>query len=115
MNPMETAPKDARILIFAEWQGEVSYWSKEPEWAVGRWYDPPGKWLQSPADRYELEAIEAVGWLPLPAPGWVIVPREPTEHMIAEGESAASFGIGKPTTEGAIKLVWEWMLKAAAK
>jgi hypothetical protein len=47
--------------------------------------------------------------------GFKVVPVEPTERMIAEGESAASFGIGKPTTDGAIKQVWDWMLSAAPK
>lgn len=35
--------------------------------------------------------------------------------MIAEGESAASFGIGRPTSDDAIPKVWSWMLAAAPK
>ncbi len=37
----------------------------------------------------------------------------PSARMIAEGESAASFGIGKPTSDDTIPKVWQWMLRAA--
>lgn len=40
---------------------------------------------------------------------------EPTERMIAEGESAASFGIGRPADEEALPRVWKWMIEAALK
>jgi hypothetical protein len=39
--------------------------------------------------------------------------RQPTEAMIAEGESAASFGIGKPTDDEAVTRVWQCMIDAA--
>lgn len=39
--------------------------------------------------------------------------REPNTAMIAQGESAASFGIGQPTDEEAIPRVWHWMIDAA--
>ena len=39
--------------------------------------------------------------------------REPTEAMVASGESAASFGIGKPKDEAAIPRVWRWMIDAS--
>jgi hypothetical protein len=39
--------------------------------------------------------------------------REPTEAMVASGESAASFGIGKPKDDAAIPRVWRWMIDAA--
>ena len=39
--------------------------------------------------------------------------REPTEAMVASGESAASFGIGKPKDDDAIPRVWRWMIDAA--
>lgn len=38
-------------------------------------------------------------------PKWKFVPVEPTERMCSEGESAASFGIGKPVTDDAIKFM----------
>jgi hypothetical protein len=41
--------------------------------------------------------------------------REPTDRMVSEGESAASFGIGKPTSEDAIPRVWSEMIDAALK
>lgn len=40
---------------------------------------------------------------------------EPTPRMISEGESAASFGIGRPHDDEAVPRVWEWMLQAALK
>jgi hypothetical protein len=39
--------------------------------------------------------------------------RELTPAMISEGESAASFGIGKPVDDQAIPRVWNAMLDAA--
>lgn len=45
--------------------------------------------------------------------GYVLVRREPSEAMINAGESAASFGIGKPTSDDAIPRVWEWMIEAS--
>lgn len=55
-------------------------------------------------------ALEAIA-----TKGYAIVPIEPTARMISEEESAASFGIGKPTSADAIPMVWEWMLAAAPK
>jgi hypothetical protein len=39
--------------------------------------------------------------------------REPTSRMVNEGESAASFGIGKPNDDEAVPRVWFWMIDAA--
>jgi hypothetical protein len=39
--------------------------------------------------------------------------REPTSRMVSEGESAASFGIGKPVDDEAIPRVWRAMIGAA--
>jgi hypothetical protein len=39
--------------------------------------------------------------------------REPTARMVSEGESVASFGIGKPTDEQAIPNVWRAMIETA--
>lgn len=44
---------------------------------------------------------------------WRLVPIEPDEKMRREGESAASFGIGKPHDDEAIRRVWQWMVRAA--
>ncbi|QND42941.1 hypothetical protein HB770_20745 [Rhizobium leguminosarum bv. viciae] len=41
--------------------------------------------------------------------------RTPTEAMISEMESAASFGIGKPNDDEAIPRVWQWGIDAALK
>lgn len=46
--------------------------------------------------------------------GYVIVPLEPTARMISEGESAASFGIGKPVDDEALPRVWRAMLEASS-
>lgn len=42
--------------------------------------------------------------------GWKLVPEVPTDSMRRQGESAASFGFGKPYDDEAILRVWEWML-----
>jgi len=39
--------------------------------------------------------------------------REPSTAMIREGESAAPFGIGKPSDDEAIPRVWRAMINAA--
>lgn len=41
--------------------------------------------------------------------------REPTERMVSEMESAASFGIGRPVDDEAIPRVWTWAIDAALK
>ena len=56
-------------------------------------------WLRMVAREQARAAIEAM--------------REPTEAMVASGESAASFGIGKPKDEAAIPRVWRWMIDAS--
>lgn len=48
------------------------------------------------------------------AEGFVMVPVEPTEAMVSAGESAATFGIGKPTDADAVPFVWRAMIRAAA-
>ena len=51
---------------------------------------------------------------PTPAePGLRLVPVEPTDLMASEGESAASYGIGKAEDDEAIRRVWRAMLAAA--
>jgi hypothetical protein len=39
--------------------------------------------------------------------------REPSERMIAEGESLASIGIGKPSDDEALPRIWRGMIDAA--
>lgn len=39
--------------------------------------------------------------------------REPTDKMIAQMESAASIGIGRPNDEKAIPRLWGWAIDAA--
>ncbi|MBT1154353.1 hypothetical protein J1C56_01980 [Aminobacter anthyllidis] len=41
--------------------------------------------------------------------------RNPTIAMVAEGESAATFGIGKPADDVAVLRVWQWMIDEALK
>jgi len=50
---------------------------------------------------------------PVEPVAWRLVPIEPDEKMRREGESAASFGIGKPHDDEAIRRVWQWMVRAA--
>lgn len=45
--------------------------------------------------------------------GLVAAPEKATKRMIAEGESAASYGIGKPSSEDDIPMVWDRMVSAA--
>jgi len=78
-----------------------------------------GGWIGSSDDAYkawikrgDLKTGNAI-LSEIAAAGYAVVPVEPTPKMIAEGESAASFGIGKPTSDDAIPMVWKWMLSAS--
>lgn len=76
----------------------------------GEWENPSMReWVRGDAVA-AISALHVGDRLP---GGLVVVPEKATPRMIAEGESAASYGIGKPNSEEDIPMVWERMVGAA--
>lgn len=64
--PIETAPKDRRILGY----GLCGFETEERLWASVRWCPVYSYWYVHPneATEYDSEACELTHWLPLPPP-----------------------------------------------
>ncbi len=65
MNPMSTAPINEAILLLAKWT-----WADGPgatsdqQWRVAEFYSEG--WCTVTSNPYKDEAVEPIGWLPLP-------------------------------------------------